>query len=138
MQFFSEKHAPIEKRGFFKKIKDFFKKEYFENIFVLWLLGIGLFINIANWIVLVVFIKPVDFPIILHYNVYFGVDMIGDWKRVFLLPLIGLFLYILNSFLSLFFYEKKERIAGHILLIANIIIQINLIIATASLILINY
>lgn len=123
---------------FSKKIRKFFAKEYFENLIVLWLLGIGLFVNLAIWTALVIFIKPVDFPIILHYNVYFGVDMIGNWKEIFSLPSIGLFLLILNSFLALFFYEKKEKIASYILLIASVMVQINLAIAITSLILINY
>lgn len=105
---------------------------------MLWLLLLSAIANIANWLLLKIFIIPVDFSIILHYNVYFGVDVLGSWKQVFLLPGIGLMLWFMNVFLSLYFYSCKERIAAYILLIACLMIQLSLIVASISVILINY
>jgi hypothetical protein len=105
---------------------------------VLWLLILIMLANIADWALLIIFIKPVDLPLILHYNVYFGVDIMGSWKRVYLLPAIGFFLLIINLLLSLLFFNNKERIAAYLLLLATFLIQLSLLVAATSVIIINY
>jgi hypothetical protein len=119
------------------RFKLFFKQEFFKNRVVLWITIASLTINLANWIMLWIFIKPVDYSIILHYNVYFGVDMTGSWKSVFFLPGVGLLLFLVNFFLAFYFYRRLERIACHILLMAGLMAQLSLIIANISVILIN-
>ena len=121
-----------------EKVRSFFAQEYFRSHIVRWLLVFISVANLANWAALKIFIQPVDLPIILHYNVYFGVDMLGDWKNLFLLPMVGLILFFINFFLSLYFYRRKERIASYLLLIATLMIQLSLIVASVSVIIINY
>jgi len=128
----------IMKTGLGVKIRSFFAQEFFRSQIVMWLLILSLVANLADWVSLKIFIKPVDFPIILHYNVYFGVDMLGNWKQVFMLPFLGLILFIINFYLSLYFYHQKERIASHILLMATLMLQLSLIVASISMIIINY
>jgi len=121
-----------------EKVRSFFAEEYFRSLIVRWLLLFIGVANLANWAALKIFIQPVDLPIILHYNVYFGVDMLGGWKNLFLLPAVGLFLFLINLFLSLYFYRRKERSASYLLLIATLMIQLSLIVASVSVIIINY
>jgi len=120
------------------KIKSFLSSDYLKNPIVIWLLALSLFFNLINWIALAIFLKPVDFPIIIHYNVYFGVDVQGNWKEAYLLPVIGLVVYIFNLFFSIFFYRKMERIATYVLLIGTLMIQLSFNIAVASILIINY
>ena len=133
--------------NFIKSLKDKFKlflkkniseREFFQNRIILWLLALNLALSLVNWAIIVIFINRLDVGIILHYNVYFGVDSIGDWRQAFLLPIIGIILFILNAVLAVYFFEKKERIASYILLIASLMAQVNLIIAAVSVIMINY
>ncbi|PIP27362.1 MAG: hypothetical protein COX30_02270 [Candidatus Moranbacteria bacterium CG23_combo_of_CG06-09_8_20_14_all_39_10] len=124
--------------GLNQKIRSFFQQEYFQSHIVFWLLILSLVANIIDWLILKIWIKPVDFSIILHYNVYFGVDQIGSYRQVYLLPMIGLILFIINLVLSMFFYGQKKRIASYILLMATLMIQFSLIVASMSQILINY
>lgn len=125
--------------NFFKKILVWgLAQEYFKSHIVRWLLLLIGVANLANWAALKIFIQPVDLPIILHYNVYFGVDMLGNWKNLFLLPAVGLFLFLINFFLSIYFYRRKERIASYLLLIATLMIQLSLLVASVSAIIINY
>ena len=126
------------KEGLILNLKSFFLQEYFRNIIIIWLLILSLAANLADWIILKLLIQPVDFPIILHYNVYFGVDLRGNYLQVFGIPLIGLFLLLTNNFLSLKAYQGGERIASYLLLTAALMIQINLIVYSLSIILINY
>jgi len=120
------------------QIRFFFAEEFFKSQVVVWLLVLSAVVNLANWIILKIFVKPVDFQIILHYNVYFGVDDLGSWQQVFILPLMGLILFIINLALSIYFYRNKERIASHLLLLATLMLQLSLIVASASVIVINY
>jgi hypothetical protein len=121
-----------------KLAKSFFANGYFKSGIVLWLIILSGVVNLADWVALKIFVQPVDFPIILHYNVYFGVDTIGDYRQVFILPVIGLVLFLVNLGLSLYFYNQKERIASYLLLMATLMIQLSLLIAVASVIIINY
>jgi len=134
----NEVNSAGKKEGLRKKFKSFFSREYFSKPMVLWLLSLILLANLAEWTLLFIFIKPVDLPLILHYNVYFGVDVTGSWKQVYFLPAIGLFLFIVNWLLSLYFYKNQERVAAYLLLLAAFFIQLSLLIAAASVIMINY
>lgn len=120
------------------KLKYFFSQEFFRSGLVQWVIIGALLVNVTNWGLIGFFIRPVDFPIILHYNVYFGVDVIGAWWQVYFLPLIGLAILIVNTVLGYLFYQQKERIVAHLLILATFIVQISITIAVASLLLINY
>lgn len=126
------------KEGLISHLKSFFMQACFKNAIILWLLILTLAANLANWLLLKLLIQPVDFPIILHYNVYFGVDLKGNYWKVFSIPLIGLFLFFINIALAIYIYRREERIASYLLLIAALMIQINLIVYSLSIILINY
>ncbi len=125
-----------------KKIKsnfeNFFSQEYFHSSLLQWVFIASLALNIGNWLFIAFFIRPVDFLIILHYNVYFGVDLIGSWWQMYLMPLIGLLIAFANAFLGYLFYQRKERIVAHLLMLATLIVQVGISIAVAGLLLINY
>ena len=129
------KRWPMNLIGSFKS---FFVQGYFKNAIILWLLALSFLVNLVNIVSLAIWVKPVDFPIILHYNVYFGVDVLNSWEKVYIMPLIGLFLFIVNTLLGLYFYKNKERIASHVLAIVTLMIQLSLLVASVGIILINY
>ncbi len=122
------------------KIRRFFSRGFLGNNIVRFSLLALLFLNAANWIVLTVFFagNSQSFFSILHYNVYFGVDLVGEWWQAYSVPSIATFLVLLNVFLAWRFYEGKERVASYALLMASLMLQISSAIATASIILINY
>ena len=118
--------------------KTFFSQEYFHSSLVQWVLIGALILNAGNWAAVAFFMRPVDFPIILHYNVYFGVDVIGPWWQVYFLPAVGLIILLINSVLGYLFYGQKERIVAHLLMLATFIVQIVVTIAVVSVLIINY
>lgn len=126
------------REGLKEKSRHFFAREFFRNAIVQWFLIATLFLIAANWVVLAVFVRPVDYPIILHYNVYFGVDLIGSWWQVYLLPLMGTIMFFINTILAYIFYRQGERIASHLLLLASIIVQAGISIGIGGIVLINY
>lgn len=132
-----ENAAVCEKNG---KANFFTRRvvEFFKNAIIHWLLAGAFFLNVAIWILLAIFIRPVDFKIIFHYNVYFGVDLIGDWWQPYILPAMGLVFLVVNLGLAFRFYQQRERIAAYILLLASLMIQVGLLIASAAIVVINY
>ena len=92
--------------------KKTFIRDFFRNTIVQWLMIATSTVNLANWGALAFFIRKVDFPIILHYNVYFGVDIIGNWWETYFLPAAGTVIFAVNVLLAYFFYQRKERIAS--------------------------
>lgn len=127
-----------EKKNLMRKIRFFFGQDYFQNGLNIWLIILSVVINIGNWALLLIFIKPVDFSVILHYNVYFGVDVIGDWRKIFFFPALGIFLLILNLLLAFYFYKQDEKISAYLLMLVSLFVQLSLTISTATIILINY
>lgn len=120
------------------KIKNFFSQEFFKNILIHWVLIISIFINGACWGALLFFVRPVDFPIILHYNVYFGVDMIGAWWQAYLLPWVAVIIMMINVILAYFFHNYNQRIIAYILLLAAFLVQVGSAVAIGGIIRINY
>lgn len=72
----------------------------------------------------------------LHYNIYWGTDKFGNWKQIFLIPITGVAIIIINLILSIFIYSKKE-ILSYFLAIASTFTQIFLFLACLLIILQN-
>lgn len=93
------------------------------------LLVVGLLFNISAWIYLLINIKPQTNPIFLHYNIYFGVDLIGDWYRIYQIPLIGIIIYFVNLYLSYILY-KKGKVISRFLIGVTVFIQVIVLISS--------
>ncbi len=77
--------------------------------------------------------------IILHYNVIFGVDLIGNVKRIFIIPVLSLVIILINVMLLLGLYRHKDfKFISHILLAGSVAINVFLFIALISVYLINF
>ena len=75
---------------------------FFKEKIVKISLFFSLALNFILWLILGWQVK--DFPelIPLHYNIYFGIDSFGTWYQIFLMPLLGLVIIVLNFFLAIF------------------------------------
>lgn len=111
---------------------------FFRNEIVQFLFGTSCFLVLVAFLILGYFIRPSENLLVLHYNVYFGVDLQGMWWQIYLLPTMGLFFFFVHSVLAYFFYRKQERIATYILLFFSNVLSLGLIIAISSTVLINY
>ncbi len=66
------------------------------------------------------FLRPSDALTVLHYNVYFGVDLLGAWWQLFILPGVAFLFVLMNLVLSYRFYTiQHERIAAYLLLLGS-------------------
>jgi len=92
--------------------------------------------NLLAWIWILFQIKPQDELIFLHYNILFGVDYVGEWWRVFYLPITGLFIFIVNFLIGWVLFHKDKFISV-ILQAVSLICQIFILVASALLVFLN-
>jgi len=77
--------------------------------------------------------------LILHYNVDFGVDLVGMSARIFTYPLIGLGIIVLNLALAAASHRQKDfRIFVHFVLTAALVFGLVLNLALLFVYLINF
>ncbi len=109
---------------------------FFKDKFILISLILVFFLNLLIWVLLFIKIPHSTEPVVLHYNIYFSIDLIGDWRRVFTVPLTGLIILLINSFLSYIIYQKS-RLVAYFLTGASLVLHFFLLIASAAIIFIN-
>lgn len=86
-------------------------KLYFRDLWVsVPLLG-TILAQISMWWVLISNIRSDDGQIFLHYNIIFGVDLVGDWWKIYYLPLTGILVILLNYFFSFMLYSADKFLA---------------------------
>lgn len=77
--------------------------------------------------------------LILHYNIDFGVDLVGQPSDIFYYPLFGLAVLLLNFILAAFFSRRPQaQITTHLFLAATIIFSGFLSLALLAIKLINF
>lgn len=111
--------------------KDFLKSRFFLISFFL-----SVLLNGCLWFLLYWRIKPAEEPITLHYNIYFGPDLIGEWTWVFAMPAVGAAIIVINVVLAAVL--DKSRILGHLAMGIAVLTQIFLLIAGAAVVLANF
>lgn len=84
------------------------------------------------------FVRPSEASLVLHYNVYFGVDLLGIWWQAYTLPLLGLLFFLGHFFLAKRFYGSAERIASYLVLLASGMLSFGVLLAGVSVAFINY
>lgn len=71
-------------------------------------------IVLAIWTFTALNVQPTGDSIFLHYNVVFGADLIGSWKRAYVPPAVALGIFFINGLLSFLFYSTN-RLVGRLL-----------------------
>lgn len=96
----------------------------------------SLFLNISLFLFFMFFIKQSNIPIVLNYNVDWGVNYFGEVKSIFVLPSVGLIIFFLNGFLA-FKLWRKNRILSYFFTASALLVQAILFISGIALYLIN-
>jgi len=65
-------------------------------------------LQIFIWFHIIINIKPALGQIFLHYNIIFGVDLVGSWWKIFYLPLVGLLILVANCIVSFLFFKADK------------------------------
>ncbi len=122
-------------------ISKFFEHPYREDLLVKITFIASIFLNAIIWLSLYWKIYPFSYlaqygQISLHYNVYFGIDKIGSWSQIFLIPLLGIFIILFNNIIAYIFY-LQDKLISYLILISQTILQLILLIAAIFVILLN-
>lgn len=110
------------------QIKD---NPYWRNRLNLILFSASLVLNIGLWIFLYFQIKPSQHPIPLHFSIYFGIDVIDKWYKIYIIPGLGLVFILANFLLGAIIY-RSEKILSYFLNFIAIFLQILLILGALS------
>lgn len=80
--------------------------------------GVLLVINSAIWTTVYYITTQVTQDlVVLHYNVGFGVDLVGSVSNMYMIPAAGLFILVINLLLVFFFSGQEDlRAVSHFLL----------------------
>lgn len=111
---------------------------FFRNAIIRTLLGGNLFAIVVSLAVLGYFVRPTENPVVLHYNVYFGVDLLGTWWQVYALPVAAVIAFSGHMLLARGFYRRSERIAAYLLLLGAGMFSSAVLVASAGIAFINY
>ncbi len=98
--------------------------------------ALALVLNGAAWLYLAAMIRPSDDLFILHYNIHFGVDFLGQWFAAFVPPLVGVLFMAVNSVLVWWFWMRL-RVLSVIAITATVVIQGALLGVAALLVALN-
>lgn len=117
-----------------------FFSRLFEQLYIRIYLFVLLAINLGNWILARYIDSQIDEKMIaLHYNVDFGFDYYGNTKKIYIIPLLGLLIIVVNSLLFNSVNEYKDRkFLSHLLLGSAILVNIILLASTTIVYLINF
>lgn len=63
------------------------------------LLATSTIVNVFSWVLVFWKIPYTPDTVILHYNIYFGIDLSGPWWRVCVLPAFGVAAILIHRFL---------------------------------------
>ncbi len=115
-----------------KKIKEglsnITKNKFWKDKVCIFTLLTNVLFNIVIWIFLIFRLKSSEFPVPLHFNIYFGIDVIDRWSQAFVIPSIGLLVILINLVLSYLIFSKEKFIA-QFLLFSSLFIQCLLFLA---------
>lgn len=90
-------------------------------------------LNLGIWLVMFFNIKVSTEPIGLHYNIYFGINDYGMWYRLYLIPILGLSVIIINYIFGALAY-RRERILGYLLVMSSVAVQFLLILGSTMIV----
>lgn len=93
---------------------------------IVWIpLAISLVLNLATWAYLGVSIRPTEELLILHYTIHFGIDFLGRWLSVFMVPLIGFLFGVINTAMVWWFWQRM-RVLAYLALAVTVTVQVAL------------
>ncbi|MBP6889355.1 MAG: hypothetical protein KBC83_02795 [Candidatus Moranbacteria bacterium] len=114
-------------------------KTFFENSIVRSLLLMQTISFVALVGLFSFFLRPSKSLTVLHYNVYFGVDLLGAWWQTLILPGVSFVFVLVNLVLAYRFYTTQhERIAAYLLLLGSVMLLFSVALGCLSVVYINY
>jgi len=119
-----------------KALASFFRNAFFIDPHNRYPLLAALFVNSILWVAILIKIHAENNPIPLHYNAFYGIQFVGPGLLFLQIPLVGLILLGLNSIIGRRVYVY-DRFLSTVMCYGSALIQIILLLATISIIILN-
>lgn len=100
-----------------------YRQSFLSNPFLLTATLVAFLGNAALWVLLAFRLQPRAEVVPLHYNIYFGIDLVGPWWYTYILAIAGLLVFIVNLLLTIAI-ASRERVAAYFLTMGSILVQI--------------
>lgn len=120
----------------FKKIKTYPLKLYIKKWPIAIFGSLAALANLFSWAWITLQIPDMGGQMFLHYNVLFGVDYIGEGWRMFLIPLLGLIIFVVNMIGGWLLY-RRDAFMSYLLVGTAALCQIFVVIATILVVFLN-
>lgn len=108
---------------------------FFEDKLVRGLLIVSLVLVAVQWVIWGFFISK-DGQVVLHYNVYFGSDSVGEWIDLIAMPIVGSAMLALNFGLARAIL-KANQFASFLLSFGTIFVEAFILLSLIMLYVIN-
>lgn len=117
----------------------FYASELFFYLHVKVYIALAAAANIFLWGFAAYIISVIgEEQIALHYTVDFGIDYYGPCGKIYILPALGILIILLNLALAINMSRRRDvRIISHLLLVSALAVNLLLLMAMASVYLIN-
>lgn len=104
-------------------------KVFYRDRLVFWLLNFSILAIFATWGLLSWKQVNTSELAVLHYNIYYGIDILAHSRWLYLIPLFVLVISILDFLIAIFLWTKNRLLSYFLLttiLIINIIVLVYL------------
>jgi len=109
---------------------------FLQDRLLIFLLIASVAMNLAIYMALAVLIGRPAEAVVLHYNVYFGINLIDNWPRLYVLPGVGTFVWLVNTSLAVALY-RGQRLLAYQLIVTTAVLEVCLAAAGAMIIFVN-
>lgn len=86
-------------------------------------------ITLAHWILLIITIDTQVPAVVLHYNIYFGIDQLGSWRQAFNLPLISTVILLIDWLVAIWLMRRDHWLAYGLLWVGMVVSALALVIS---------
>ncbi len=93
-------------------------KVFYKDKLNFWLINASLLLILSTWLLFLLKKFHLSSLAIIHYNIYFGFDILGHWRWLFILPALSLLLSIFDSLVALYLWTKQAVWSQFLLLAA--------------------
>lgn len=83
-------------------------KVFYKDRLNFWLLNLAALSIIVSWLLFLFRSINKSQLTVLHYNIYFGFDIVGNWQWLYIIPGISLALSIINLGLAFYLWNKQQ------------------------------
>ena len=114
--------------------------EIFSLLFIKIYLVILVLQNLSIWIFVWLFAHRVGSSLaVLHFSVDFGIDLVGDARKLFIIPVLSLFVSALNfCLLFIFFRDRNFKFLAYALLSTAVLVNLFMSLALGPIYLMNF